>query len=103
VIVRAESTGAGRLRVTVTAGTTPATPINRLVELRFGAGTNTLVDVGGQTGRSGSFTVPLADRPATVSFVVQRAIAGQASHLPFTVVDVCGLWPTFVGGGPSAF
>ena len=27
----------------------------------------------------------------------------RASHANLTVVDGCGAWPTFVGGGPSAF
>jgi len=28
--------------------------------------------------------------------------ADQATNLPFVVVDDCGAFPTFVGGGPSA-
>jgi hypothetical protein len=34
---------------------------------------------------------------------VRRAAAGQASTADLTVTDTCGTWPTFVGGGASAF
>jgi len=95
--------GPGRLQVIVTAGTQPATPNNRLSELRFQPGANTLVDVNGQTGLTGAATVSLPGRPASATFVLQRAQAGQPSHLPFVVVDDCGPFPTFVGGGPTAF
>jgi hypothetical protein len=59
--------------------------------------------VGSQTGRSGQFQVPLADRPTSVTFFVRRATPGQATTVPFVVVDDCGPWSTFVGGGPGAF
>jgi hypothetical protein len=26
-----------------------------------------------------------------------------ASNVAFVVTDVCGAWPSFVGGGPNAF
>jgi hypothetical protein len=38
-----------------------------------------------------------------VTFLVGRATAGQAATVSFTVTDGCGDFPTFVGGGPSAF
>lgn len=95
-------TGDGRLRVTVVAGTDAANPTNRLSELRFEAGTNALVDVAGQTARPGPFTLPLPDRPASVTFFARRAAPGQPTTLPVTVVDDCGPWPTFVGGGAGA-
>lgn len=94
--------GPGRLRVVVTATTSITSPVNGLVEIRFQAGTNALVDVGGQNGRTGAFTVPLSGRPASTTFFVRRERAG-ATHLPFVVVDECRNWPTFVGGGPNAF
>jgi len=103
VAVTSVATGDGRLQVTVTAGTQAPNATNRLTELRFGAGTNALVDVAGQTGRTGAFTVPLNGSPTSVTFVVRRATTGQATTIPLTVVDTCGDWPTFVGGGPSGF
>ena len=95
--------GDGRLQVTVTAGTQAPNGANRLAELRFQAGANALIDVTGQTGRSGSFTVALTDHPTFVTFFVRRAAVGAATTVPLTVVDTCGEWPTLVGGGPSAF
>jgi hypothetical protein len=38
-----------------------------------------------------------------VNLTVTRVAPGQATTIPLTVVDECGAWPTFVGGGPSAF
>ena len=34
--------------------------------------------------------------------IAERALA-MDNRLPFVVVDDCGLFPTFVGGGPTAF
>jgi hypothetical protein len=103
VSVTTQKPGDGRLQVAVTAGTQAPNGSNRLTELRFGASTNALIDVAGQTGRSGAFTVPLAERSTSVTFFVRRATAGQATTVPLTVVDGCGEWPTVVGGGASAF
>jgi hypothetical protein len=89
--------GAGRLQVTVTAGQ------GQLQSLRFAAGRNSLVDIGGQNGRTGPFSVSMASGIAQTSFFVRRATAGAATTVPFYVTDGCGEWSTFVGGGPSAF
>jgi hypothetical protein len=103
-VVVASTPGApGSLQVTVTA--TGAN--NLLLALRFGEprpSSNELVDVGGQTGRSGAFTVALPPLgvPQT-QFTVRRATGGQATTVSFTVVDRCGDWPTLVGGGAGAF
>ena len=35
-------------------------------------------------------------------FTVERVTPGQATMVPFTVVDGCGEWQTFVGGGTAA-
>lgn len=37
------------------------------------------------------------------TFTVRRVTSGQGVQVPFTVVDACGSWPTFAGGGPTAF
>jgi len=103
VAVSSVPTGDGRLAMTLTAGTQGPNGANRLTELRFGAGANTLVDVAGQTGKSGAFTVPLNGSVVSVTFVVRRATPGQATTVPVTIVDTCGDWPSFVGGGPGAF
>jgi hypothetical protein len=93
----------GSLRVTVAASGAN----NLLLALRFGEprpSTNEQIDVGGQTGRSGAFTVTLPPPGvAQTTFTVRRATAGQATTASFTVADRCGDWPTLAGGGPSAF
>ena len=95
--------GPNRLQVNVTIGTQPATPDNRLKELHIQPGTNALVDVNGQSGITGAVDLAIPGRPANVTFFVRRAQPGQPTHLPFVVVDDCGAFPTFVGGGPGAF
>jgi len=97
--------GAGRLQVTVAAGTSSQLPNNRLSQLQFGAASNALIDTApyGPNGQAGSFAVALPAGTQQVSFFVRRAVAGQAVTVPFVVVDNCGPWQTFVGGGASAF
>lgn len=96
----------GRLRVTVTANTNANTPSNALGSLRFGdprAMDNALIDIpGGPTGMSTAFTHTLPASTTSFQFFVRRA-AGGATTAFVVVVDGCGDWPTFVGGGPSAF
>jgi hypothetical protein len=95
--------GPGRLRVTVTARSSSTTPNNRLVGIRFWPGSNALVDIGGQVGRSGGFTVALTDRPLETVFFVRQAQAGQATTQQLVVIDDCGEFPSMVGGGVAAF
>jgi hypothetical protein len=101
--VTSKATGDGRLQVTLTVGTQGPNGANRLSELRFGAGTNALIDVEGQTGKNGAFTVSLTGTPTSVTFFVRRATPGQTTTVPLTIVDRCGEWPTLVGGGTGAF
>jgi CSLREA domain-containing protein len=103
VTVQTAPAGPGALRVTLTAATTPTAPNNRLVRIELQAGTNATVDAGDRTGLRGPASVPLEGRPAAATMTVRRASPGQAVHQPFVVVDDCGGWTTFVGGGPNAF
>jgi hypothetical protein len=98
VAVTAVPAADGSLQVTVAARGTPA---NALQSVRFGQGTNALIDAGGQTGSTGNFTATLPAGTQQTTFTVRRATAGQAVTVPLTVVDGCGEWPTFVGRGPS--
>jgi hypothetical protein len=71
---------------------------NRLLALQFTGTANALVDLGGQNGRTGAFTVHLPGTSATTTFSIRRASGGPATA-SLTVVDRCGSWSTFVGGG----
>jgi hypothetical protein len=46
--------------------------------------------------------VSLPGTSASTSFTVRRQSSGAAT-VNLAVVDRCGRWTTFVGGGPNAF
>jgi hypothetical protein len=95
--------GPERLRVTIAAGTLPATPVNALREVRFGPAQNALIDVpDGPSGSTGGFTVRPPDG-ARLTFYVRRASPGGAATVPLILIDECGEYRTFVGGGAGAF
>ena len=48
------------------------------------------------------FTVSLPPGTTTYTFVVQRAAPDLGAAASFVVVDSCGEWPAFVGGGRDA-
>jgi hypothetical protein len=93
--------GNGQLMVTVT---TDALALN---SIRLGNGprgvdgaTVTFAN-GTTTGANGAtFTLPASQKQTT--FTVTRIRPGAVT-VPFIVTDSCGEWPTFVGGGPTAF
>jgi hypothetical protein len=91
------------LQVTVRTTTSSTMPSNAIREVRFRAPSNARIDAGGQVGRTDNFTVALATSTPQFTFTVRRAAPGAATTVPFTVVDACGEWTTFVGGGPHAF
>jgi len=88
VKVSTSPVGAGRLKVTVTAGSGSLTAV--------------------QVANGGNWTIespppnPLPSGTSQVSFVVQRTSPGAVT-VPLTVTDHCGQWKTFVGGGAAAF
>ena len=74
---------------------------NPLQQIRFGQFQNAKVTIGGQNVASGQvYTVPAG--ATSVDFTVERVTPGQPVMVPFTVVDGCGEWRTFVGGGNAA-
>lgn len=76
---------------------------NSLRTLRFTRTANAEVDLAGQPGRAGAFSVDLPPGTTHADIVIRRQQAGQAAMVRFVVVDRCGEWPSFVGGGPGAF
>jgi hypothetical protein len=103
VAVNAVPDGQGRLRVTVTANNTAGLPPNQIQEIEFRPVRNALIDINGQTGRTGEFTVQLPPNTQTLTFIVARQVQGQATTVHMEVKDQCGEWRTMVGGGPNAF
>ncbi|HEY7067953.1 MAG TPA: hypothetical protein VII06_41260 [Chloroflexota bacterium] len=102
----APSGTADQLQTTITARDAAcASGNNQLQALQFTKLTNAAVDVATSpvTMVSAPTTVSLPPHPATIGLTVRRSTAGLAATVELTVVDGCGTWPTFVGGGPSAF
>jgi thermitase len=88
-------TAPGRLEVTV------RTQAGSLRSLQFPTATNARITTGTHSG-AGSFAVELGSADRT-TFAVERLVPGLGVTVPLVVVDGCGEWRTFVGGGPDAF
>jgi hypothetical protein len=91
--------GGGQLSVTISSGGGA-----RIQQLQFGTASNALINVpaAGVTNLTGNQIITLPVESLSVSFTVRRQTAGSPTHVNLTVVDGCGSWPTFVGGGSSA-
>jgi len=96
VEVQTGKTGDGRLVVTLKAGG------GNLQEIRFGPMQNASVEVNGGPTGSGSLTFRPPSGTTQMIFYVRRQAAGAAT-VPLTVVDGCGEWQSFVGGGTAGF
>lgn len=100
-VVPSLAAGGGELRVRVEATPLNTQQNNTLQQMQFGTFQNALVTHNGQNVTSGQ-TLIIAPGTVFVDFTVQRVNAGQPTTVHLTVVDGCGAWPTFVGGGTSA-
>jgi hypothetical protein len=98
VRVGSRSGGGGRLAVTI-EGTDQQ---NTLRTLRFTRLTNAEVDVADQIGRGSPFSLDLASGVSRVDVQARRLVGGRPWTVQVIVVDRCGEWPTFFGGGPNA-
>ena len=103
-------TGAGQLQVTLTGRDAGCSPNNRLAALSFTRLDNATMDVPGDvpTGRAplnvaAPTNVPLLNGPPQIVLTLHRTNNSLPTTVQVTVSDGCGEWPTFVGGGPSAF
>jgi hypothetical protein len=97
VTVRVAPTGSGLLDVSVTVSGAG----NVLRELRFGPAQNALLDLpDGRLGQTGGVSYQAPGGTVRATFRVRRSASGGTT-VPFTVVDQCGGWQTFVGGGAS--
>ena len=93
------------LRATLAARDAGCTPNNRIRALRFTRLTNATVEVPGLplVAAPSSGALLLAAPVPSLTLTVHRLESGQAATVELVVTDACGDWPTFVGGGPSAF
>ncbi|MCC6177267.1 MAG: hypothetical protein IT305_18340 [Chloroflexi bacterium] len=87
-----------QVQVTVTG------PNNGVRGVRFDALANATVDIGERHAQTSPFTIsyPAGQEPSAVQFVVRHHVSGPTT-VRLTIIDACGEWPTFVGGGPGAF
>jgi parallel beta-helix repeat protein len=94
----------GTLQITIVATRSVAAPNNTVRQIVFGAAQNATVEIDGLSRPGGSFTATMPAGVQQVTFVVHRSPANAPSTtVPFTVIDDCGGWPSFVGGGGNAF
>jgi len=97
----APAAGSGKLQVHVESTPLNTRQPNPLKQIKFGAFENARVTLNGQPVGSGQTFTPPTNANA-MDFTVERATPGQATTVHLVVVDGCGEWPTFVGGGTGA-
>jgi hypothetical protein len=93
--------GSGKLVVHVEATPLNAGQENRLRSLRFDRIDNAAVTFNGQRVADGQ-SLTLEPTALAVDFTVERVTPGRPTTVQLTVVDSCGPWQTFVGGGTAA-
>jgi hypothetical protein len=102
VQVTAVSNGDGRLRVTLSASENSG-QTNVLQAITWTKLDNAAANVVGVGNAVQGQRTSLPANTQSVTLLVSRVTPGQATTVNLTVTDACGDWPTFVGGGPSAF
>jgi hypothetical protein len=100
-VVQSVASGGGALTVVINASPQNDGVANTIQRIVFGTLQNATVTLNGQAVADGQ-TVTLPAGATSASLVVQRVTPGAATTVPFTVVDGCGEWKTFVGGGTNA-
>jgi hypothetical protein len=106
-VVVARSVAGGKLQVTVTTPPFAGNVANPIQQITFGqtgptrGHQNAKVTMNNQNVTSGQ-VVPLAANATTASFTVERVTPGQSVLVNYTVMNACGAWKTFVGGGTGA-
>ena len=96
--VATASTGDGRLRVTLTASGTS----NILWRVEADTRSNVVIDTIGTGRPDRPVSIPVAQEATRVTFYIRRVAAGPVT-VQLRVIDDCGQWQTFVGGGAGAF
>ena len=93
---------AGTLVATISAHTDTYTPVNALTLLSFTRLAGATVEIAGQV-HPAPFQYGFLNGAPSASFIVRRTAGSSSATVELTVMDACGPWNTFVGGGPSAF
>jgi hypothetical protein len=93
--------GGSRLQVRIEATPLNSQQNNAIQQLVFGSFHNARVTLNGQLVGEQQ-TINLPPGLTTVELFVERAVAGEPTTVPFSVIDSCGEWKTFVGGGAGA-
>jgi hypothetical protein len=99
VLVQSASQGDGRLRITLTATSNLGTQ-NTLMGIVWNALNNASVE--GLLGATPGNQTSLNSVPSA-TFFVRPSVTGASATVQLAVIDGCGSWPTFVGGGPNVF
>jgi hypothetical protein len=95
--------GGGALRATFTAEPGSSVATNAIREIRIGQNAvNGLVDAHGRTGLRGGAVITFPSPVTSATLTVRRERPNEPTTVPLTIVDGCGEWTTFVGGGTSA-
>jgi VCBS repeat-containing protein len=99
--------GGGKLVVQVESTALSISGVNPLQQLKFGTLQNAKVTMAGQVSSAtqavtSDQTLLFPASTTTATFTVERAAPGQPTTVPFTIVDGCGEWKSFVGGGAAA-
>jgi exo-beta-1,3-glucanase (GH17 family) len=91
----------GDVGVLTTTVTTAAPPLAQLI---FQAGSNVTVEVPPASPQAPPFTVTLPAGATTATFLLHQVAPGvPATVTSLQVVDACGAWQTFVGGGAATY
>jgi hypothetical protein len=93
---------AGVLTVTIQGGLAPFTRLD--IASAGEPLNNATVDVvGGPSGLNNGTSLTLPGGTSGVQLRITRLDPSRSVMVPLNVVDGCGSWATFVGGGPGAF
>jgi glucose/arabinose dehydrogenase len=101
IAVQSTRVGPGTLIVNLTATDSSTVANNELHSVAFNNIVNAFVTIGSQVDQTGDFTVGFAPGTKTAQFTARRDKPGQRMQVDFGITDRCGLWQTFVGGGPN--
>lgn len=102
VVTEMVRNGDGRLRVTVSAATNQGLS-NTLRALTWTRLDNATVEVVGVGSAAPGERTSLPAGTQSATLLIGRVSPGGGATVHLVVTDACGDWPTFFGGGPSAF